>query len=354
MRSEQKHLNFGSYILLLKSAFLKRISNENLINDLFCMVGNAQQQSVSITTAATSKLINHKINLPATIVAAIGGMPEDAVLCEFREIVADALDKDKLQIAATELARLIDADHDIPDNIRERLQSLFARRNHENCILMFAHAFLYAVKTSNVCREEVPTNITRLGIKNAYEDISDIQYHVMIKNTRSCIDIVHIHGSTWTNKVRVYLREKMKDPNMTIRILLLDPRSVFFEPVARFIGQDAAALRRRLEDVMNTWERTYSEATLHRTRKGAKVLLYLTQSFPTQSVYRIDDMIIVNPSCMTKDKTPLLPTLCCENVKNGDGFFNNYVAQIELMIAESSLTIDAAHSSLCLAADITV
>ncbi|MBQ8718472.1 MAG: hypothetical protein IJY66_04335, partial [Clostridia bacterium] len=71
MRSEQKHLNFGSYILLLKSAFLKRISNENLINDLFCMVGNAQQQSVSITTAATSKLINHKINRPATIVAAI-------------------------------------------------------------------------------------------------------------------------------------------------------------------------------------------------------------------------------------------------------------------------------------------
>ena len=75
------------------------------------------------------------------------------------------------------------------------------------------------------------------GLKKLYTNVEDIDYNKLIDGVKHHIDIVHIHGMTWTNSNRNILKNKLKDSNIQIRVVLLDCRNIFFKPYADFIGQ---------------------------------------------------------------------------------------------------------------------
>lgn len=183
------------------------------------------------------------------------------------------------------------------------------------------------------------------GIIDTYLDVNDIDYRGLINSSKD-IDIVHIHGMTWTNKVREFLVEKLKDETVTIRVVLLSPDSDFFEPYSYFIGKSKLYLIDKLDDVLSTWERNYCEATKNRTKRAGRLFVYLGHFFPSKSLYRFNDTVIVNPSTMTKNKTAYLPTILCKSInEKKESFFSYYLQEIDWLV-EHSLSIDASKNTI--------
>lgn len=196
------------------------------------------------------------------------------------------------------------------------------------------------LKTHPELKEKAKQDPNDHGIIDTYLNINDINYRELI-NSSNNIDIVHIHGLTWTNKVREFLVEKLKDETVTIRVFLLSPDSDFFEPYSYFIGKTKPYLIDKLDDVLSIWERNYCEATKNRTKPAGKLFVYMGHFFPSKSFYRFDNTIIVNPSSMTKNKTAYLPTILCKIInEEKESFFSAYLQEID-WIAENSLCIDA-------------
>ncbi len=66
------------------------------------------------------------------------------------------------------------------------------------------------------------------GVKEIYTNVENINYKKMIDSCEHNIDILHIHGMTWTNSNRECLKNKLKNCNVTVRVILLDIDELFF------------------------------------------------------------------------------------------------------------------------------
>lgn len=174
------------------------------------------------------------------------------------------------------------------------------------------------------------------GVNQAYNNVDDIDYRQLIDGAKKEIDIVHIHGMTWTNRNRASLVNKLSNPNIKIRIMLLDVGGLFFAPYARFIGKDANFLFNKMNEMLETWKAMYNQATENGKQKGADVTIIFHKGFPSKSMYRFDSTIVVNPVTMTRDKTPLMPTFLCVKTDGKNNVFSSYLNEINNLVRNSA------------------
>lgn len=191
-----------------------------------------------------------------------------------------------------------------------------------------------------------PEKYEAIGIKNIYSTVENIDYNQLIKGTKKNIDIIHIHGMTWTNNNRESLKKKLKCPGVSIRVILLDIHGLFFNPYSEFIGKNSEYLIKKTEEVLDIWDTMYREATSNRTKNGANLIMYFHNGFPSKSLYRFDDTIIASPTVMMEDKSPNSPTIHCQKMSNSDCAFEEYMQEIEWLIAHSAKTLDLSKTSL--------
>ncbi len=191
------------------------------------------------------------------------------------------------------------------------------------------------IKGNEIYEISPDDNPLMLGLKKVYTNVENINYNDIIQNTKQYIDIVHIHGMTWTNSNRNALKNKLKDEDITIRVVLLDNRNIFFNPYADFIGQEGKYLNNKTAEVLDIWKAIYNEATSNGKKSGAKLFIYFHDGFPSKSLYRFDNQIISNPAVMTKSKSPMMPTVYCEKNENPNCLFNVYFDEINWLIDNS-------------------
>lgn len=185
------------------------------------------------------------------------------------------------------------------------------------------------------------------GIRDSFLVIDDINYKDLFTSAKN-IDIVHIHGMTWTNKNRKAIINRLRDTETVIRVVLLSSESEFMPPYEHFIGEESPYLSYKLKEILKTtWEGIYSEASYKRTKPVGKLLVYLGDFFPSKSLYRFDNSIIVNPSYMTRQKQDNLPTIRCDLTElNSKSFYETYLNEINEII-EDALCIDASEKTVC-------
>lgn len=63
--------------------------------------------------------------------------------------------------------------------------------------------------------------------------------------------------------------------------------------------------------------------------------MYYHKGQPTNSMYRIDDRIIVIQTKTTKEKTTRMPAMIFKNTFKNNCFFNIYVKELNQLIKES-------------------
>lgn len=191
------------------------------------------------------------------------------------------------------------------------------------------------IKGNEIFEISPKDNPLLFGLKKLYTNVEDIDYNKLIDGVKHHIDIVHIHGMTWTNSNRNILKNKLKDSNIQIRVVLLDYRNIFFKPYADFIGQEGKYLNNKTAEVIDIWKAMYNEATSNGKKDGAELTIYFHVGFPSKSLYRFDNQIISNPAVMTKNKSPMMPTLHCEKNENPNCLFNVYYDEINWLIENS-------------------
>ncbi len=120
----------------------------------------------------------------------------------------------------------------------------------------------------------------------------------------------------------------------------------FFDPYSIFIGKDRKYLIEKTNDVLDIWETIYREATKNRTIEGAKLEIYFHKGFPSKSLYRFDDTIVSTPTVMIQNKSPIMPTICCQRNENPNCAFNAYYNEIKWLVANSTKYFDLTYIPL--------
>lgn len=184
------------------------------------------------------------------------------------------------------------------------------------------------------------------GVKEIYTNVNNINYNKLINSSKNNIDIVHIHGMTWTNSNRATLKNKLKEPNVTIRVVLLDIDELFFAPYSNFIKKDKKYLIAKTYEVLDIWETMYSEVTNNRTKVGAKLEIYFHRGFPSKSLYRFDNTILSIPNVMIQNKSNAIPTIQCVKTSNDDCVFNLYSREIDWLISNHTKAFNLTEKSL--------
>lgn len=66
-----------------------------------------------------------------------------------------------------------------------------------------------------------------IGIVETFWNPTEVRCGERISKAREHIDIVHFHGLSWTNTNREFLQKQLSNPDIEVRVALLDPESPF-------------------------------------------------------------------------------------------------------------------------------
>ncbi len=185
-------------------------------------------------------------------------------------------------------------------------------------------------------------DIDRTGIEEVFFGISDIDYKYYIKRAKKNIDIVHVYGRTWTNTNIDVITETLMNSSCKIRVILVSPESPFVPALSEHYGTDVNPvsvddLKKTMTDVAGIWKELSNKYNAHRSRRAKGSLkLYYHNGPPTNSIYRIDDRVILVTGKTTKSKSTILPSFICKDTNKNEDLYNIYIDEIENLITEST------------------
>lgn len=194
-------------------------------------------------------------------------------------------------------------------------------------------------------------NIDEKGLIKLGDTLSEISYSEYFKKANSNIDIVHIYARTWTNNNYDFIKKAVMNTQCTLRIILLNPNSKFVPALEEHFGYKEGDLVKLITEVSDKWKELHKDVTLkkevftnkklRRQRKNydskhyGKVELYYYNGQPSNSLYRIDDKMIVVEAKTSNIKSINLPYFVYEN-RNNLSMYKVYLNEIENIISESN------------------
>ncbi|WP_155889682.1 hypothetical protein [Bacillus safensis] len=172
-------------------------------------------------------------------------------------------------------------------------------------------------------------NIQNTGINETFLDVTQIDYGYYIKNAKNSIDIFHTYGETWTKTNHDHFVNKLINSNCKIRVFLLSPESKFLPALAAQYDISPDELKQTIHKVTDLWKTIYGIKSKQRKKATQSELhLYFHNFFPSRSIYRMDDKVIVVDTRILKGRSSKLPVLICSNTKKTNDFYDYYVSEI--------------------------
>lgn len=189
---------------------------------------------------------------------------------------------------------------------------------------------------------KIKSDVDSTGIEEIIADINRISYDEYFKKAKNNIDIVHIYGRTWTNNYIDEIMDRVKNSRCNVRIVLVDPDSLFVPALEKHFKYEDGQLKTLIEEATSLWKNKYTrikqEATSRKKRSRlGRVELYYHSGQPTNSMYKIDERMIVVQTKTTVEKTTRLPAMIFKNTNKTDCFFKIYDKEINQLIKESRL-----------------
>lgn len=184
-------------------------------------------------------------------------------------------------------------------------------------------------------------SIDRTGIVEIVGNISEIDYKFYLNRCHKNIDILHIYGRTWTNTNLELIKEKLVNTNCQVRVILLSPESKFIPALSETYCDDSfdvtpEDLKERIKEVTSMWRKLSKKLDKRGKRKTqSSIKLYYHKGQPTNSVYRIDEQIIIVNARTSTGKTIVLPSIICKNTNKSGDLYDIYLDEIEQVINEA-------------------
>lgn len=180
------------------------------------------------------------------------------------------------------------------------------------------------------------------GLTVVNRGLDKINYRDYFKKAKSNIDIIHNYGKTWTENNFGFIEKVVLYKKCKLRIVLLNPNSLFVPALAEHYGCSIEVLKKNIEEAVNTWRKLYQKLKKlnagKRSRTECGILeLYFFNGQPTNSIYRIDNSIILIHTKNSKGKSIDLPYLVFQKDNDDDdkGFYDSYLNEVEAIIQEA-------------------
>lgn len=226
----------------------------------------------------------------------------------------------------------------IPNKIFNNVVSEIAGAVLISGILGIIDAYLLKESLIELILEKIKVKeeVNRTGLEELLPGITEINYKYYFKNANKNIDIVHIYGRTWTNNNIDEITERLLRTNCKIRVVLVDPSSPFVTALEEHFGYEKGQLVNLINSVSKMWKEKYIKKQSQGKRKTqSSIKLFYHRGQPTNSMYRIDNRVIVVQTKTTKEKTTKMPAMIFKDTNKEDCFYNSYIKEIEQLIKES-------------------
>ena len=176
--------------------------------------------------------------------------------------------------------------------------------------------------------------------------LTNINYKEQFENAKTNIDIVHNYARTWTTNNFDFIKQTILNNECRLRVVLLNPASPFVPALEKHYGYSEGHLVELINEVSDKWKSLYYEVeekrrkcskrnnSSYKNKKCGTVELYYFNGQPKNSLYRIDNKMIVVNCKNSKEKSIFLPYTIYQN--NGEkGLYNVYLEEIETIIKEA-------------------
>lgn len=176
--------------------------------------------------------------------------------------------------------------------------------------------------------------------------LTNINYKEQFENAKTNIDIVHNYARTWTTNNFDFIKQTILNNECRLRVVLLNPASPFVPALEKHYGYSEGHLVELINEVSDKWKSLYYEVeekrrkcskrnnSSYKNKKCGTVELYYFNGQPTNSLYRIDNKMIVVNCKSSKEKSVFLPYTIYQN--NGEhGLYKVYLEEIETIIKEA-------------------
>lgn len=176
--------------------------------------------------------------------------------------------------------------------------------------------------------------------------LTNIGYRDHFEKVTSNIDIIHNYARTWTTNNFDFIRNTVLNKECHLRVVLLNPESPFVPALEKHYGYAEGHLIELINEVTEKWKSLYRDveekrkacskkkSSTYKNKHCGSVELYYFNGQPTNSLYRIDDKIIVVNAKNSKEKSVYLPYSIFSN--NGEkGLYHVYLKEIEAIIKEA-------------------
>lgn len=190
-------------------------------------------------------------------------------------------------------------------------------------------------------------DIDSTGLIKIDSTLTNINYKEYFENAKSSIDILHNYARTWTTNNFDFIKYTVMNKECKLRVILLNPESPFISALEKHYDYSEGELVKLIKEVSEKWKSLYCEveekrkhcmqkkSSSYKNKHCGTVELYYFNGQPTNSIYRIDDKIVVVTSKNSKEKSVYLPYAIYKN--NGEkGLYCTYLKEIETIINEAT------------------
>lgn len=189
--------------------------------------------------------------------------------------------------------------------------------------------------------------IDSCGLVELGSTLTNIDYKELIENSENNIDIIHNYGRTWTTNNFDFVKKNVLEKKCNVRVVLLNPDSLFVPALEKHYNYTTGELKKLILEMTDKWymlkeeleqkkqeckKKTHSR---YKNKKYGNLELYYFNGQPTNSLYRLDDIIIVVNSKTSKQKSIFLPYAIYQN-NGSEGMYTEYVKEINTIIEEST------------------
>lgn len=179
-------------------------------------------------------------------------------------------------------------------------------------------------------------SIEYMGVEEIIDNVNDIRYKDYFLEAKKNIDIVHVYAKTWTATNLDYIKDRLKNTQCNVRVVLLDPESSCIDAYCQLFNQDRDTLINNIEYVENLWKTAKDE--LGKNMKG-NLRIYKCRDYQSSCLYRIDNRIVNIQHAFNGTRSTTAPILICENIGKSKGLYSHFEKSIEALV-EDSIEID--------------
>lgn len=206
----------------------------------------------------------------------------------------------------------------------------------------------------NLVIEKVNLNkqINETGLIEVGNNLLNIKYKEYFEAAEKNIDILHIYGRTWTNQNIDFIKETVLNKRCHLRVIIMDPESLFVPALENHFDYATGELAKYINDVTKVWKTFYvSLSEKHRyftdrsfrkvnsrkyaTNQYGTMELYYHKGQPTNSIYRIDDKIVVVETKTSKIKSTNMSYTIYKRNKDCNNLYEIYLQEIDRLVKDS-------------------